>query len=427
MQYTKIILFSAVLLLWSCRPQQRKKEQSSSIEKTEKLSFAKSFEQQLEKNGLDATLTWFETQKKSENFEFSESEINTLGYKLLYDLKKANAAIQVFSLNVQRFPKSANVYDSRGEAYLNNKNYQASIQDYQKAAKLNDRVLFHHLGFLSPIPYAPTKLPSDITELFIAKGNWNQDTAYVYVQGGPALQLNIHRKDALHLMPQSEKLLKIYPKQAQMVNPRMLVATPTLTQEQSKVENAHSVEILDRVLKHLTQQGKTVFLIGHSYGASICMEYLNTQKKLADKVVLMGLDLNEDISSWNKLKSGEYIRWKNGVTPYAKQVFSWVPADYPKKEAFNQVTDNLTSLIKSNMQKNYLKLLSQKTFAQLVSIYAENDEANGRKSAKEITFLRSKGTVVVSTKGNHHSMLTKEFMTKLYQYLTTGKGLSSDS
>ncbi|HEU4789926.1 MAG TPA: serine hydrolase, partial [Flavobacterium sp.] len=39
-------------------------------------------------------------------------------------------------LNVNEFPNSANVYDSRGEAYFNKKEYLLSKNDYEKVLAL---------------------------------------------------------------------------------------------------------------------------------------------------------------------------------------------------------------------------------------------------------------------------------------------------
>ena len=221
-------------------------------------------------------------------------------------------------------------------------------------------------------------------------------------------------------MPNSDKLLKIYPYQSQMLNPDLLIANPNLTEKQSAQENSISVEILNRTILHLKNKGKKVFLIGHSYGASICLEYLYSKNNLTNKTVIMGLDLDEDISSWSELETGEYIRWENEM-PISKKNFGWIPNDFPILNAFNRVADNLTSLIKSNMQKKYTTLLEQNDFDKLVSVYATEDEANGRKSEQEIEFLNSKNATLVALEGNHHSMLTSNFMKKVYENFTQGK------
>jgi CubicO group peptidase (beta-lactamase class C family) len=69
-------------------------------------------------------------------YDFSESELNTLGYQLL-GVKRAKDAIEIFKLNVEMFPKAANPYDSLGEAYLADNQKELALANYKKAVELN--------------------------------------------------------------------------------------------------------------------------------------------------------------------------------------------------------------------------------------------------------------------------------------------------
>lgn len=374
-------------------------------------------EERLIQTGIVEVNDWLIENKKSKDFEVNERTLNAFGYRLLYNSNKPHDALKVFQLILELFPESSNAYDSAAEGYLMTNNFENSIEYYRKAIELNGRVLFHQLGYLPPNTYRPTVIPSDTSKLFQKEGDWENEIAFVYVQGGPDLQLNIGPRDGLHLMPNHVDLLKIYPYQAQMLNPEMLASKPMLTKKQSAYENTQSVEILDRVIKYLVAHGKKVFLIGHSYGASISMEYVYAKENLAKKVVLMGLDLDEDISSWETLKTGEYIRWEDGQKPFARIIFGNIPNDHPAKSSFNRVADNLTMVVKNNMAKKYTDLYTEVDFKNLISVYSTQDEANGRKSKEEIAILKEKGTTVVEIQGDHHDMLTTQFMTDLYEHL----------
>jgi tetratricopeptide (TPR) repeat protein len=74
--------------------------------------------------------------KPGNTYRNFEAEVNRLGYSLMAE-GKIEAAIQVFKLNVNAYPHSANVYDSLGEAYAHNGEKQLAIQNYRKSLELN--------------------------------------------------------------------------------------------------------------------------------------------------------------------------------------------------------------------------------------------------------------------------------------------------
>jgi CubicO group peptidase (beta-lactamase class C family) len=68
---------------------------------------------------------------------FTESRINTLGYAFL-NAKKFTEAIEVFKLNVEAFPTSANTYDSLAEAYLNSGDRENALKYYEMALQKSE-------------------------------------------------------------------------------------------------------------------------------------------------------------------------------------------------------------------------------------------------------------------------------------------------
>jgi len=64
-----------------------------------------------------------------------ENDINNLGYKLLKT--NVESALYVFEKNVVLFPKSANVYDSLGEALALAGRREQAIENYRKAIALD--------------------------------------------------------------------------------------------------------------------------------------------------------------------------------------------------------------------------------------------------------------------------------------------------
>lgn len=123
----EIVCSIASLNNWKNYPLESKKESIS-------LTIRKESEQNIDK-GIEL----YKNLKKNKNNEYNfsnESELNQLGYEFLND-KKIDSAIKIFSLNIIGFPNSSNVYDSRGEAYFNKKEYLLSKSDYLKLLELD--------------------------------------------------------------------------------------------------------------------------------------------------------------------------------------------------------------------------------------------------------------------------------------------------
>lgn len=65
-----------------------------------------------------------------------ENAMNSFGYKLM-GMKRLDQAIEIFKLNTEAYPKSANVWDSLGEAYMNKGNRELAIKNYEKSLALD--------------------------------------------------------------------------------------------------------------------------------------------------------------------------------------------------------------------------------------------------------------------------------------------------
>jgi tetratricopeptide (TPR) repeat protein len=65
-----------------------------------------------------------------------EATMNSFGYKLM-GMNRLDQAIEIFKLNTEAYPQSANVWDSLGEAYMNKGNKELAIKNYEKALELD--------------------------------------------------------------------------------------------------------------------------------------------------------------------------------------------------------------------------------------------------------------------------------------------------
>lgn len=87
--------------------------------------------------GLDAIDEHYKkvSEKYMMKMKAPENVINQLGYNYL-NKKEIDMAIEVFTENVKRYPKSSNVYDSLGEAYEKAGQSEKALKNYQKAVEL---------------------------------------------------------------------------------------------------------------------------------------------------------------------------------------------------------------------------------------------------------------------------------------------------
>lgn len=76
--------------------------------------------------------------RKDTRLQFTESDVNNWGYRLLRNGQKREA-LEIFKLNVYFFPDSSNVYDSLAESYAALGKTEAAIKNYEHSLKLNPK------------------------------------------------------------------------------------------------------------------------------------------------------------------------------------------------------------------------------------------------------------------------------------------------
>jgi len=103
-------------------------------------SIAETLSATVASSGIDAAAKQYHDLKAAApaTYNFNEDELNTLGYELIR-AHKLKEAIRIFQLNVEAYPQSGNVYDSLGEAYMDDGDKPQAIANYQKSLELNPK------------------------------------------------------------------------------------------------------------------------------------------------------------------------------------------------------------------------------------------------------------------------------------------------
>lgn len=76
------------------------------------------------------------TEEEFEEMGFSWM-VNTIGYEWLSDKEDSEGAVEIFKFGTELMPNNANLFDSLGEAYFTNEDYEKSKLAYEQSLTLN--------------------------------------------------------------------------------------------------------------------------------------------------------------------------------------------------------------------------------------------------------------------------------------------------
>lgn len=85
--------------------------------------------------GIAEAVKVFHELKNNHPGDFNEAAVNRAGYTFL-NAKKTKEAVEIFKLNVDAYPGSANVYDSLAEAYMSDGDIDLAIKYYRKTLEM---------------------------------------------------------------------------------------------------------------------------------------------------------------------------------------------------------------------------------------------------------------------------------------------------
>jgi CubicO group peptidase (beta-lactamase class C family) len=105
-----------------------------------KMSITSRLEKTINEKGVAAGIAEYRDLKAKESatYDFSEPELNNLGYRLLR-AGKTKDAVEIFKLNVEMYPQGFNTYDSLAEAYESVNERDLAVTNYKKSIELNPK------------------------------------------------------------------------------------------------------------------------------------------------------------------------------------------------------------------------------------------------------------------------------------------------
>ncbi|RKR13097.1 hypothetical protein CLV91_1811 [Maribacter vaceletii] len=235
------------------------------------------------------------------------------------------------------------------------------------------------------------EISEEIKDLIYFKGDEKASTVLINVQGGPDTKLDTSLVGSILDNSETKDFLTVNPHQAQTLD-STIVKGNDITLDQAIAFNEESIEILHKVSTYFKKQGRTVYILGNSFGAFMTQELI-AKKGIdsADKYLIMTGRLDINAVVWEAMSEGRVGYFENGVTP----IIDANPDPDVKERNLNRITAELGSN-RYTQEFNSIPDLSKITY-----VYGATDQAVGGLTSEEVQFLQSKNATVLAGEGNH--------------------------
>jgi len=242
-----------------------------------------------------------------------------------------------------------------------------------------------------PPPVVIKEISQEIKDLIYFRGEEKAPTVVITVPGGPGTELATELVDQLSWYFNTTGVLMVNVHQAQTLNPSIL-QDEDITFDQAVNFNAESVETLHQVVKHFKDEGRTVYVVGLSFGAFMTQELIAKKGiDVADKYLIITgrLDMNDIF--WLGLAQGKSGYFENGVNPI-------INAE-PQVDVFGRNEARLFAGLIMNRYTQHFNTIE--SLSNITYIYGETDDAVGRLTNEEVAFLQSKNANIFTGSGDH--------------------------
>ena len=239
----------------------------------------------------------------------------------------------------------------------------------------------------------PAGISQEIKDLIYFNGAEDAETVLIAAQGGPSLELATEYFNEVLENVNTSNILAINVHQSQTLNPtpfkQDLIPFSEMGEYTSK-----SIETLNKIIQYFKNQGRTVYVFGASYGASMVQKLIVDKGiHIADKYLIMigRLDMNTDV--WEALSQSKGIKFENGITP----VFF----------SINEIEHINTNRLAADLfQHRYTELLDlHDNLSMITYVYGKTDNRVGKLTSTEIEFLNSKNVNIIVSPYNHNETL----------------------
>ncbi|RUT72193.1 hypothetical protein D0817_00820 [Flavobacterium cupreum] len=246
---------------------------------------------------------------------------------------------------------------------------------------------------------------SEVQAIARITGNQSSNIVVVNMQGGPLYELN----DTAQMIDfaDAKNALWVDVQQIQTLNPDWF--NKDISFAEAKTKAGTNAENVDKVVSYYKSKGKTVCLVGVSYGAFVAQDYIARYgtSKISKALIVAGrLEMENEF--WEKFSEGydgEYVYGADG-----KVTCTFIENKTAKDR-------NLGRLAAALGCKRFTALWENvKGLDKIMYYYGTKDEKVGNFTAEEIKFLVSKKVQLFSVPEGNHDDTSGAGVSKLKEY-----------
>ena len=155
--------------------------------------------------------------------------------------------------------------------------------------------------------------------------------------------------------------------------------------------------MLEHAVDHFKNEGKTVFVLGHSYGAFVIQNYLANYESKADNYGIVSGRINPSKEAQESFLKGINGNFENGTTFVSQNGRDF--SQFPKSDlTYYQSRQLLKAAI---AEVSFLESLIDVDMSNMIYVYNPADEQVGGMNNEEINFLKIKGVQLYETEHPH--------------------------
>ena len=160
--------------------------------------------------------------KKTAGYEFTEWELNRIGYQLMHNDGDMAAAEKIFKLNMEEYPQAANPHDSYADYLMEKGDKENARKHYEKAIEMAEKSTREdEKGLVRMSKAKLAKLDNKHKQLDFLMGNWDvKSTSFSQGPGGGSFD---GRDEYIRDKDENMIMINHYDERGEIVGKRILV------------------------------------------------------------------------------------------------------------------------------------------------------------------------------------------------------------